>query len=375
MKKRMTITLILATGFLVSIGSMKYFQIRAAMAAGASFQPPPEAVTTVTAALEPWAATLGAIGTVVAVHGVTVSADLPGVVAAISFDSGRTVRAGDELLRLDTSQEEAQLAAARAQQTLARLNLERLRGLREKGVIAQAEIDRSVAEREQAEARVGEIEATIGRKTIRAPFGGILGIRQANLGQYLNAGDPVVPLQSLDPIYVNFSVPQQEIGKLRRGGQVRVTAEGVAGSELVGSISAVNSVVDEATRNIQVQATLPNPEQGLRPGMFVEALVMLGDGGTAVTLPASAISFAPYGDSVFVVEDLRDPQGRSYRGVRQQFVKLGRSRGDQVAVLKGVHGGEVVVSSGAFKLRNGAAVLVNNEVQPANEAAPRPEDS
>lgn len=375
MKKRLILTTLVVVVFLGTIGFTKYFQIRAAMAAGAAFQPPPEAVTTITARTQPWEATLGSIGTVEAVHGVTVCADLPGIVEKISFESGRAVKSGDILVNLDTSQEVAQLAAARAQQTLARLNLDRLQGLRQKGVISQAEHDRAVAESEQSVARVAEIEATIERKTIRAPFSGILGIRQANLGQYLKGGDPVVPLQSLDPIYVNFSLPQQEIGKLQRGAEVQVTAEGVSGRRLAGTVTAVNSVVDEATRNIQVQTTLSNPDGALRPGMFVEVRLMLAGGGTAVTLPTSAVSYAPYGDSVFIVEDMKSPKGQTYLGVRQQFVTLGHERGDQVAILKGVRDGEVVVSSGAFKLRNGAAVLVNNQVTPSNEVAPRPEDS
>jgi membrane fusion protein (multidrug efflux system) len=217
--------------------------------------------------------------------------------------------------------------------------------------------------------------ATIDRKKIRAPFAGMLGIRQVNLGQYLSGGDPVVPLQSLDPVYVNFAVPQQEVARLRLGGVVQVSAEGLAGAPGVGSITAVDSVVDEATRNVQVQATLANPAGRLRPGMFVQAEVVRGGHDTVVALPASAISYAPYGDSVFVVSDLKGPQGESYRGVRQQVVKLGAARGDQVAVLSGVSAGEEVVTSGAFKLRNGAAVRVNNQVQPANDPAPSPEDN
>jgi membrane fusion protein (multidrug efflux system) len=221
---------------------------------------------------------------------------------------------------------------------------------------------------------MGEIHATIARKTIRAPFGGLLGIRQVNLGQYLNAGDAVVPLQSLDPIYVEFGVPQQRAGSLAAGTPVAVTAEGLA-DHLQGRVTAVDSVVDAATRNITVQATFDNPRGVLRPGMFVEVSAVLGEAAPVVTLPASAISYAPYGDSVFIVEELEGPDGGSYRGVRQEFVQLGPARGDQVAVLSGVEPGEEVVSSGVFKLRNGAAVLINNEVQPSNDPAPRPENS
>jgi membrane fusion protein (multidrug efflux system) len=371
----MMIMLLLVGAFVAAIGTLKYTQIRAAIAEGASFQPPPEAVTTIEARLEAWPATIDAIGTVTAVHGVTVSADLPGVVEHIAFDSGKRLQKGEILVRLDTSQEEAQLAAALAQENLARLNLERMRGLREKGITSQAELDRSAAEQEQATARAGEIRAAIEKKTIRAPFSGLAGIRAVNLGQYLNSGDPIVSLQSLDPIYATFSVPQQDAGKVRPGAKVMVTAEGFGTDAFVGAVTAIDSVVDEATRNIRVQATLANPQQRLRPGMFVTVLLSLGGERSSITLPASAVSFAPYGDSVFVVEQMHDPAGKTYLGVRQQFVTLGDARGDQVAVLSGVKEGEVVVSAGAFKLRNGAAVLVNNAVQPGNEAAPKPEDS
>jgi membrane fusion protein (multidrug efflux system) len=306
---------------------------------------------------------------------VTVSADLPGIVEDISFDSGRMVQKGEVLLRLDTRQERAQLAAAEAQRTLANANLERARGLREEGVISQAEYDRVAAEQAQAAARVGEIQATIARKTIRAPFGGILGLRQVNLGQYLGGGSAIVALQALRPVYVNFSLPQQEVSRLRVGREVRVTADGIAGGPFTGRITALDSVVDEATRNVQVQATLPNPDGRLRPGMFVQAEVTLGAATRVVSLPASAVSYAPYGDSVFVVEPLKGPNGESYRGVRQQIVKLGGTRGDQVAVVSGVKPGEEVVTSGVFKLRGGAAVHVNNDVRPGNDPAPRPADN
>jgi membrane fusion protein (multidrug efflux system) len=332
-------------------------------------------VTTIPARQEQWPTTLDAIGTVAAVQGVTVSADLPGVVEAITFDSGRTVAAGDVLVRLDARQEQAQLAAAEAQRDLARLNLDRMQGLVEQGIVARADHDRATAEHKQAVARVGEIRATIERKQIRAPFAGVLGIRQVNLGQYLNAGNPVVPLQSLNPIYVNFAVPQQRVGEMRTDGEVGVSAEGLSGGELAGHISAVDSVADPATRNVQVQATLANPDGRLRPGMFVQVRVRIGGTSPVLALPASAISYAPYGDSVFVVGDLEGPSGATYRGVRQQFVKLGGTRGDQVAVVSGLKPGEEVVTSGAFKLRSGAAVLVDNSVQPGNSLAPRPEDN
>ncbi|HEX5715052.1 MAG TPA: efflux RND transporter periplasmic adaptor subunit [Thermoanaerobaculia bacterium] len=374
MKKRMFLMLLAVAVFIAILGLVKMRQIKTASAQGASFQPPPEAVTTVVAKQEVWPSTLRAIGTVVASQGVTVSADMPGIVERISFTSGRTVRAGEVLVVLDTSQERAQLAAAESQRDLAKLNLDRMRDLSEKGIISRSEYDRVAAESAQGVARVGEIRATIERKVIRAPFSGVLGIRKVNLGQYLAGGDPVVSLQSLRPVYVNFSVPQQAVGRLQMGTEVSVTAEG---QPLLasGRITAVDAVVDEATRNIQVQATFANQDGRLRPGMFVEAQASQGESRPVIALPASAISYSPYGDSVFIVENVKGPDGKSFRGVRQQFVKLGGARGDQVAVVTGIKPGEEVVSSGVFKLRNGAAVQVNNKIQPANSAEPRPEDS
>jgi membrane fusion protein (multidrug efflux system) len=375
MLKRMILMLTVAALFIAALGLVKFRQFQEATGQAAAFQPPPEAVTTLVTRQEKWQATLSAIGTIAAVQGVTVSADLPGIVDRITFDSGGSVREGDVLVQLDTSQEQAQLAAVEAERDLARLNFDRLQGLVDEGVITRAEYDRSAAEEKQTEAKVGEIRATIARKTIRAPFSGILGIRQVNLGQYLSAGEAVVPLQALDPIYVNFGVPQQEAGQVRVGRNVRVTAGDLASVEFAGRVTAINSVVDEATRNVQVQATLANPRGTLRPGMFVQTELMLGASRSVVALPASAISYAPYGDSVFVVTELKNPNGQTYRGLRQQFVKLGATRGDQIAVVSGLKPGEEVVTSGVFKLRNGAPVLVNNKVQPANQRAPKPEDS
>jgi len=375
MKKRMVLMLAVMVAFIATIGLVKFMQIRAAIAQGASYQPPPEAVTTVVAHEEKWPATLNAIGTVAAVHGVTVSADLPGIVEKISFDSGRKVNQGDVLVQLDARQERAQLAAAEAQRELTRLDFERSRQLLQKGVVAQAEFDRIAAEAKEAEARVGEIRATIERKQIRAPFAGTLGIRQVNLGQYLDGGAAVVPLQSMDPVYVNFSVPQQEAGSLKLGSEVQVAADSIPVSGPRGKITAVNSVVDEDTRNVQIQAVFRNPRGWLRPGMFVEVAAGVGASAPVVALPASAVNYAPYGNSVFVVGDLKGPNGKTYRGVQQRFVTLGGGRGDQVAVLTGLKAGEEVVSSGVFKLRNGASVLVNNKIRPGNDPAPKPEDS
>ena len=374
MAKRMILMLVAVAVFVVGIAAVKTRQIQKGMKQNASFQPPPEAVTTIVAKQERWPESLTAVGSAVAVHGVTLSADLPGIVERLPFESGQLVREGTVVAELDTRQERAQLAAAQAQLKLTSINLERWMGLKEQGVAAQADYDKAVADKAQAEAMVGEIQATIARKTIRAPFTGMLGIRQANLGQYLAAGAPIVPLQSVDPIYVHFSIPQQQMPQVRVGADVNVTTENEP-MGFAGKVTAIDSLIDPATRNVQVEGTLRNPGGKLRPGMFVEAHVHLGASEPVITVPASAINYAPYGNSVFIVAKMKSPQGQEYQGVQQQFVKIGASRGDQVAITSGLQPGQQIVTSGVFKLRNGAAVQINNKVQPENNPAPKPEDS
>jgi membrane fusion protein (multidrug efflux system) len=376
MAKRMIFMLAVVLAIVGGLGFVKYRQFQTAMAQGASFAPPPTAVTTIIAQRQTWPSTLGLIGTAAAIQGVTVSADLPGTVEKINFESGKEVRAGDVLVELDTRQERAQLAAAEADRDLARINYDRQQQLVNQGVVARNEYDNANAQQKSTEAKVGEIKATIERKTIKAPFSGILGIRQVNLGQYLAAGQAIVSLQSLNPIYVNFGVPQQDATHVQIGRTLRVTSDNLPGAQFSGRVTAIDSVVNETTRNIQVQATLANPKERLRPGMFVQVDVGVGANRDVIALPASAITYAPYGDSVFVVTDMKDPKtGKAYRGVRQQFVKLEGSRGDQVAVVSGLNPGEEVVSSGGFKLRNGAAVVINNNVQPSNNPKPNPQDT
>jgi len=374
MAKRLILVLGVMAVVIMALGFAKFRQIESAVHAGA-FQPPPEAVTSIVTQREQWPASMTAIGTIEAVHGVMVSADLPGTVARINFDSGKAVREGEILVELDTRQERAQLASLEAQRDLAKVNFGRMQELVNAGVISRMDYDQATAQQKATEANVAEIRATIDRKTIRAPFSGILGIRKVNLGQYLPAGSPVVSNQSLNPIYVNVGVPQQAAAQVHVGRNLRVTTEDVAGKVFAGSVTAIDSEVDPTTRNIQVQATLSNPEGKLRPGMFVQVEMPLGASRSVIALPASAINYAPYGDSVFVITDLKDPTGKTYRGVRQQFVKVEGARGDQIAVISGLNPGEEVVTSGVFKLRNGAAVQVNNKVQPGNSPAPKPEDS
>jgi membrane fusion protein (multidrug efflux system) len=375
MAKRMLFMLAVVIAVVAGLGFFKYRQYQMFKAQGSSFAPPPDAVTTVVVKSDTWPSTLDVIGTTAAIQGVTVSADLPGTVAKINFESGQSVHAGDVLVELDTREERAQLAAAESDRDLAKINYDRDQQLVKEGVVARMQSDTSSAQQKSTDAKVGEIKATIERKTIHAPFSGILGIRQINLGQYLAAGAAIVSLQALNPIYVNFGVPQQQSSLVKPGRLLQLTSDDVPGVAFKGRVTAIDSVVNEATRNLQVQATLPNPGGKLRPGMFVQVQLGLGASQKVIPLPASAINYAPYGDSVFVVTDLKDPKGKSYRGVRQQFVKVQGSRGDQVGVISGINPGEEIVSSGVFKLRNGAAVQVNNTIKAPNNPKPNPEDS
>jgi membrane fusion protein (multidrug efflux system) len=375
MAKRMVLMLVVMLALVGGLGFVKFKQVEAAIEQGKNFKIPPTAVTTVVAKKEVWPSSFSVIGTAAAIQGVTVSADLPGTIDKIHFESGQWVKEGEVLVELDTRQERAQLASLEAQRDLAKVNYDRAQELVGAGVIAKQDYDNATAQQKATEAQVGDIKAAIARKTIKAPFSGVLGIRQVSLGQYLAAGQAIVSLQTLSPIYVNFGVPQQDAGKMVAGHGLRVTQADLPGVAFTGRITALDSVINEQTRNIQVQSIVTNKDNKLRPGMFVQVELPLGSPREVISLPASAINYAPYGDSVFVVGDMKDPKGNSYRGVRQQVVKIEGSRGDQVAVISGLNPGDEVVSSGVFKLRNGAAVVVNNAVKPSNSSSPKPEDS
>ena len=375
MAKRMILMLAVMLAIVGGLGFVKFKQVEAAIEQGKNFKIPPTAVTTVVAKKEVWPSSFSVIGTAAAIQGVTVSADLPGTIDRIHFESGQWVKEGEILVELDTRQERAQLASLEAQRDLAKVNYDRAQQLVGAGVIAKQEYDNATAQQKATEAQVGDIKAAIARKTIKAPFTGVLGIRQVSLGQYLAAGQAIVSLQTLSPIYVNFGVPQQDAGRVVPGHTVRVTNNDLPGMSFTGRINALDSVINEQTRNIQVQTIITNKDNKLRPGMFVQVELPLGSPREVISLPASAINYAPYGDSVFVVSDMKDPKGNSYRGVRQQVVKIEGSRGDQVAVVSGLNPGDEVVSSGVFKLRNGAPVVINNTVTPSNSTSPKPEDS
>lgn len=377
--KRPKLILLISIGamilFIALLGGVKALQISQAIAKGKSFKRPPEAVTSLVVKETQEYPVLEAVGSLSSPQGVMLSADLPGIVEGISFESGSAATNGQLLVQLDTRQEEAQLRTARAKLDLARQNLERANDLNEKRVIAKSAYDEAKSGYDAAVAAVDETQATIDRKTIRAPFSGSIGIRQINVGQYLKSGDPIVQLESLDPIYANFALPQQYFGKLTTGQKVRIQADGLPDKIFEGSITAINSIVDTSTRNIQVQATIKNPEHLLRSGMFAAVQTLLPEKKSVVMIPSTAIEYAPYGDSVFVIEKMKNAKGEEYLGVREQAVLLGKTHGDQVEVLKGLKQGDEIATSGIFKLQQGGAVKINNIVQPGNNPEPKPEQS
>jgi membrane fusion protein (multidrug efflux system) len=372
MKKALLVVLAIVAGLVVVgvLGLVKFNQIKAQMSQ--TWAMPPESVTSLVAEEEEWVPAIKAVGSTAAVQGVIVSTDQPGIVTKINFESGQKVQEGDLLVQLDVTQEQAQLKSALAQQKLAALNLQRQQNLLQNRVSSQADFDAAQAQYDQTTAAVLEAQSRINKKTIKAPFSGVLGIRMVNLGQYLESGAQVAPLQSLDPIYVNFWVPQQNLAQVRAGLPVKIHAEGQP-EPFEGKINAVDSVVDEATRNIRVQATIPNPDGQLRAGMFVNAEVPLSQRSRHVVIPATSVQYAPYGDTVFIIEPAKDD--KTPRTVRQQVVKVGESHGDKVTILEGVKPGEEIVTSGGFKLRQGSAVMVNNSILPPNESKPNPEDT
>jgi membrane fusion protein (multidrug efflux system) len=376
MVKKIIITVVGLLAFIVVLGGIKGLQIRKMIAQGAQFAPPPETVTTAEAQPLEWESVLTAVGTLEAVQGITVTSEMTGKVAQINFEAGAKVKAGDLLVQQDTSSETAQLRAVEATVTLAQINFERAKQLLPAKVMSQADFDNAEAQFKQAAAQADTIRAAIEKKTIRAPFTGRLGLRQINLGQVINAGEPIVSLQALDPIYVNFQLPQQQLALVSKGFTVRITGDALPGQVIEGKITAINPQVDAATRNVRLQASLSNPAEQLRPGMFVNVTVVRPGAEQVLAIPATAIMYAPYSNSVFVVETKPGaPDDQSPLVLRQQFVELGERRGDFVAVRTGLKAGDTVVSTGVFKLRNGQGVVVNNELSPKFKVAPEPIES
>ncbi len=407
MAKRIILTLLGLIIVAGGIAGVKFLQIRTMVEAGGKAMPPPETVTTARVQAASWGSTLAATGALDAVQGVTVAAEMAGKVERIAFTPGALVKKGDLLVQLDTAAEEAELRAINTSRDLAQVTQRRMATLVGKGLIAQADYDKAEADFKQFEAQADNIRAIIAKKTIRAPFAGRLGIRQINLGQILKEGDTIVSLQVLDPIFINFQVPQQELAALSTGLSVSLGSDAIGEHRITGEITTINPEVDAATRNIRVQATVANSEELLRPGMFVNVTITLPGDNTVLTVPATAVLYAPYGDSVFVVENKKglvqslpksdkdsvqsparggktesplQPEKKGNSGgsglvLRQQFVRLGEKRGDFVAINEGLAEGETVVTTGVFKLRNGQSVVVDNSNSPEFKLQPKPENN
>jgi membrane fusion protein (multidrug efflux system) len=375
-RKKMWIAIGGVAGLAVLLILIKGLQIFTMISAGKKMTPPPETVTSAVVKEEDWAPMFSAVGSISPVQGAVISTELPGTVADVAFESGAMVKKGDLLVHLDTSAEEAQLKSADADTELARADVERARDLVTRKVISKAEIDAAESKFNQKSAMTENMRAMIAKKTIRAPFDGAAGIRTVNVGQMINAGQQIVPLQSLDPVFADFALPQQHLAKLSPDLEVRVTSDAVPGRVFAGKLTAINSMVDVATRNVTLQATLENPDHVLRPGMFAKIDVVLPEKHRALVIPGSAISYAPFGDSVFVIEKQKDPKtGKESQTIRQQFVRVGEARGDFVSITTGLKAGEVVVGTGVFKLRNGMAVTINNELAPKSQVSPTPADT
>jgi membrane fusion protein (multidrug efflux system) len=356
-----------------TLAGVKGAQISSLMAFGkeaAKAGPPPEAVSTAQSQEQAWEGRLDAVGSVAADKGVTVSNEAAGVVTAIHFESGQVVEQGRLLVELDTSVERAQLASARARRSLAAVSLERSRALVKSGSLAKADLDADQSAFDTATADANALSAQIGRKSVRAPFSGRLGIRAVNLGQYLAPGTPVTVLESTESVFVDFTLPQQELPRLETGFPIHVTL--ASGDAFDGNIRAIDPSVDVATRSVKVRASVPNQQHHLRPGMFVNVSVVLPQRAKVVVVPQTALVHAPYGDSVFIVEEDKNAGGKPTKIVRQQFVRTGEPRGDFVTIAEGVQPGQEVVTAGAFKLRNGARVIVTKDVKPAPDLTPHP---
>ena len=375
MKRQVFIAGVLTLIVVAALGAVKALQIKKAIAEGKNRKMPPASVTSFAAMTVEWPLEHNAVGELAPVQGAVLAAEELGRVTTISFESGSAVRQGQVLVDLDTSVEAAQLQAAQAALELSALELKRQRALRSNNANAVSDLDKADAAHRAAVADVEHLKARVERKRIIAPFAGVTGARLVNEGQVIPPGTPVVSLQSLDKLYLNFSTPQRVIGSLRPGLAVQFRVDAFPQRDFSGTLTTVEPAVDAKTRNIGLQATVENQDGSLRPGMFADVKVLLPKTETLTVIPAAGVSFAPYGDTVYLIEEMKGPDGSAYLGARPQTVKLGRRRGDLIAVLSGVKAGDQIVSSGTFKLMPGAPVLVNNTVSPGTETNPQPADS
>jgi membrane fusion protein (multidrug efflux system) len=373
MMKRMVIMLT-AAGILFG-GIFGYKMVKARTMRSMTFQPPPAVVTALKAELQHWQPELSAVGSLRAVRGVEVTSEIAGLVRTIRFQPGQEATAGEVLVELNADADVAQLHALQVAADLARSTYERDRKQFEVQAVSQAFLDAEASDLKSKEAQVAQQQAIVDKKTIRAPFAGRLGISTVNPGQYVNPGDRIVTLQELGSLFADFTLPQQALSRISRGLEVAITTDAYPGRSFTGKITTIDPKVDPATRNFQVEALVANRSRELMPGMYAAVSIRTGAAEGYLTLPQTAVTYNPYGDTVFIIEEQgTGPDGKPRLTAKQTFVTVGPVRGDQIALLTGVKEGDLVVTTGQLKLKNGSAVIINNAVQPLNEAAPQPPD-
>ena len=358
MLKRLLVLIVILGAFFGGIFGWKHHKAAESRAALASMKPPAATVSSTVVSAESWQSSVPAVGTLSAIQGVEVSSEVAGIIDSIGFDSGASTKQGALLVQLDATTEMADLRALEAQLKLARLDYERATGLALRTALSQAQLDRSRSQLDSLDAQVDAQRATINRKTIRAPFGGVLGIRLVDVGEYLAPGTPIVSLQRLDLLYVDFNVPERYLQQVLQGQTVTLSTAAYPDREFTGTISAISPRVDDKTRNVQVRATVPNEKTLLRPGMFAKVTVLSGATESVLTLPRTAISFYPYGDAVFII--LGEDEGMT---AERRHVTTGRVREGKVEVLSGLSSGDMVVNAGQLKLRSGQPVVIDNSVE------------
>jgi membrane fusion protein (multidrug efflux system) len=364
--------ILLLAGVIVGI---KALQIRALIDAGKNVPKPIETISTTVVETDKWVRSVESVGSLRAVQGADLSTETAGIVSRINFENGAEVREGDLLVELDTEAEQATLRSAEAEADLARTVYERTKTLRATNAIPQSDLDAAASQLRKVTALVEQLRATISKKQLRAPFTGRLGIREINLGQFVQNGNKIVSLQSLNPIFVDFLLPQQLISTVAPGQKILLRTDAYPGRVFEGELTAINSEVDRITRNIRLQGTLKNPDGALRPGMFARVEIFEGGEDEVLRIPLTAVFRAPYGDSVFVVLENDGPDGKKEKFVEQRFIRTGRTMGDFIAVTEGLKAGDTVVSAGTFKLRNGVGVNIDNSLAPQPKSAPNPENS
>ena len=375
MLKRMIIMLALTGLVLGTVFGFQAFKSVMIAKFMATLSNPPQTVSTITASSQEWRSQLEAVGSLRAVNGANLSGQVAGIVSVIHFESGADVKKGDLLLELQAEDDKAHLDALKATASLARITFDRDSTLVKTNAVSQQTVDTDKGNMQNAQALVAQQQALVDYKSIAAPFSGRLGIRQVDLGQYLAAGTTIVTLQQLDPIFVDFYLPQQALAQIKVGQDVKAAIDTFPNKTFVGKIAAINSLVDTTTRNVQVRATIQNPENLLLPGMFAAVDIDTAAPQKFVTLPQTAIAYNSYGNIIYLVENKgKDDKGQPQFSARQTFVTTGATRGDQVAVLNGVKDGDVVVTAGQVKLRNGSPIVINNKIEPSNDPNPKPTD-